>query len=45
MSKQSTETTRKVSDGSLRSLFMHADGADILLMTFGLLGAICDGLG
>ncbi|XP_071708331.1 ABC transporter B family member 15-like [Rutidosis leptorrhynchoides] len=38
MSKKSS------SNGSFRSLFMHADSVDILLMTFGLLGAICDGI-
>lgn len=36
----------KKSYGSLnfRSIFMHADRADILLMTFGFLGAVCDGV-
>nr|XP_043633553.1 ABC transporter B family member 15-like [Erigeron canadensis] len=32
------------SNGSLRSLFMHADVADMFLMAFGVFGAIGDGL-
>lgn len=31
--------------GSIRSIFMHADGLDMFLMIFGLIGAIGDGLG
>ncbi|CAH1437658.1 unnamed protein product [Lactuca virosa] len=44
MSKHNTETSRKVSNGSFRSIFMHADGADMFLMTFGFLGAVGDGI-
>nr|XP_043631309.1 ABC transporter B family member 15-like [Erigeron canadensis] len=44
MSKQGTDTNRKAKNGSLRSIFMHADGADMVLMTLGLLGAIADGI-
>ena len=41
MSKQ---TNKKVSNGSIRSIFMHADGADMFLMTLGFLGAVGDGI-
>ncbi|XP_023743757.1 ABC transporter B family member 15 [Lactuca sativa] len=44
MSKHNTQTSRKVSNGSFRSIFMHADGADMFLMTFGFLGAVGDGI-
>ncbi|CAI9272744.1 unnamed protein product [Lactuca saligna] len=44
MSKHNTQTRRKVSNGSFRSIFMHADGADMFLMTFGFLGAVGDGI-
>lgn len=44
MSKQSTETKKKVRNGSFRSIFMHADGADMFLMTLGFLGAVGDGI-
>ncbi|KAL4577221.1 hypothetical protein LXL04_013326 [Taraxacum kok-saghyz] len=44
MSKQSTQTIRKHSNGSIRSIFMHADGADIFLMSLGFLGAVGDGI-
>lgn len=30
--------------GSIQSIFMHADGADIILMILGLIGAIGDGI-
>ncbi|KAI3520810.1 hypothetical protein L1887_10262 [Cichorium endivia] len=43
MTKQSTETN-KVSNGSVRSIFTHADGVDMFLMTFGFLGAVGDGI-
>nr|XP_043631308.1 ABC transporter B family member 15-like [Erigeron canadensis] len=36
--------SRKVKNGSLRSIFMHADGADMVLMTLGFLGAVGDGI-
>ncbi|CAL9248273.1 unnamed protein product [Arabidopsis halleri] len=29
--------------GSIRSIFMHADGVDWILMALGLIGAVCDG--
>lgn len=45
MSKQCKERNKKVSNGSFRSLFMHADGADMFLMAVGLIGAVCDGIG
>nr|GEX91315.1 ABC transporter B family member 15-like [Tanacetum cinerariifolium] len=38
-----TQTNRKISNGSFRSIFMHADRADILLMLLGFLGAVGDG--
>ncbi|KAI3520813.1 hypothetical protein L1887_10265 [Cichorium endivia] len=44
MSKQSTKTNKKVSNGSVRSIFMHADGTDMFLMTLGFLGAVGDGI-
>ena len=34
---------RKKSNGSVRSIFMHADAADLWLMAFGFLGALGDG--
>ncbi|GJV05678.1 ABC transporter B family member 15-like protein [Tanacetum coccineum] len=37
-----TQTNRKISNGSFRSIFMHADRADILLMLLGFLGAVGD---
>ncbi|KAG4914525.1 hypothetical protein JHK87_052082 [Glycine soja] len=36
---------KKKKNGSLRSIFMHADGLDWFLMIFGLFGAIGDGIG
>lgn len=33
----------KKKSGSIGSIFMHADGADLLLMTLGFIGAIGDG--
>ena len=35
--------TQKKRSGSLRSIFLHADGVDMLLMTLGFLGAVGDG--
>nr|XP_007151162.1 hypothetical protein PHAVU_004G023100g [Phaseolus vulgaris]ESW23156.1 hypothetical protein PHAVU_004G023100g [Phaseolus vulgaris] len=35
----------KKSSGSIRSIFMHADGQDMFLMILGLVGAIGDGIG
>ncbi|CAN6858287.1 unnamed protein product [Brassica oleracea] len=29
---------------SIRSIFMHADGVDWMLVGLGLIGAVCDGL-
>lgn len=40
----SKKMIQKKSYGSFRSVFMHADSADMLLMTLGFLGAICDGV-
>lgn len=34
---------KKKNTGSIRSIFMHADGVDILLMIMGLIGTIGDG--
>ncbi|KAM0022575.1 putative Type 1 protein exporter [Helianthus debilis subsp. tardiflorus] len=42
MTKHRKETCR---NGSFRSLFMHADGADMFLMTVGFLGAVGEGIG
>ncbi|MFS8011218.1 putative ABC transporter type 1, transmembrane domain-containing protein [Helianthus anomalus] len=36
---------KHTSNGSFRSLFMHADSADMFLMAVGLIGAIGDGMG
>ncbi|KAK9061732.1 hypothetical protein SSX86_018915 [Deinandra increscens subsp. villosa] len=45
MIKQSSGANRKVSsNGSFRSIFMHADGADMFLMALGFLGAVGDGI-
>ncbi|XP_076912018.1 ABC transporter B family member 15-like [Bidens hawaiensis] len=45
MNKKSTENNnRKVSNGSFRSIFMHADRVDMVLMTLGVLGAVGDGI-
>ncbi|KAI3799160.1 hypothetical protein L1987_34450 [Smallanthus sonchifolius] len=41
---KSTDTNKKVSNGSFRSIFMHADGADMFLMTLGVLAAVGDGI-
>lgn len=30
--------------GSIQSIFIHADGADIILMILGLIGAVGDGI-
>ncbi|KAK7365105.1 hypothetical protein VNO80_13919 [Phaseolus coccineus] len=35
----------KKSTGSIRSIFMHADGLDMFLMILGMIGAIGDGIG
>ncbi|KAL9997276.1 putative Type 1 protein exporter [Helianthus debilis subsp. tardiflorus] len=46
MSKHRKEaSTKKASNGSFRSLFMHADRANMFLMAVGVISAICDGLG
>lgn len=42
--KSSNGEKKKKKNGSIRSIFAHADGVDMLLMTLGLLGAIFDGL-
>lgn len=34
---------KKKKNGSVRSIFMHADAVDKFLMTLGLLGAVGDG--
>ncbi|XVF58166.1 hypothetical protein PTKIN_Ptkin07bG0041500 [Pterospermum kingtungense] len=34
---------KKKKNGSIRSIFMHADGVDMWLMAFGFLGAVVDG--
>lgn len=36
---------KKKKNGSIRSIFMHADGLDWFYMVLGLLGAIGDGIG
>ncbi|KAJ9551429.1 hypothetical protein OSB04_015474 [Centaurea solstitialis] len=40
---KSIKTKRKVNNGSLRSIFMHADGVDMFLVALGFLGAVGDG--
>ncbi|PKI77772.1 hypothetical protein CRG98_001820, partial [Punica granatum] len=37
------EKKNKKKTGSLRSVFMHADGFDKFLMSLGLIGAVADG--
>ncbi|KAK1410145.1 hypothetical protein QVD17_36679 [Tagetes erecta] len=44
MIKQSLQRNKKISNGSFGSIFMHADGVDMFLMTLGVLGAIGDGI-
>ncbi|XP_024987433.1 ABC transporter B family member 15-like isoform X2 [Cynara cardunculus var. scolymus] len=44
MSKNSTETNKRLSNGSFRSIFMHADRVDIFLMVLGFFGAVGDGI-
>ncbi|XAR51801.1 Xenobiotic-transporting ATPase [Bertholletia excelsa] len=39
-----TTLVGKKKGGSVRSIFMHADGADLLLMFLGLIGAVGDGV-
>ncbi|PWA86223.1 ABC transporter family protein [Artemisia annua] len=39
-----TQTNRKISNGSFWSIFMHADRADMLLMLLGFLGSVGDGI-
>nr|XP_043634304.1 ABC transporter B family member 15-like [Erigeron canadensis] len=43
MSNKKTNKKAARNNGSFRSLFMHADVADMFLMGFGLFGAIADG--
>ncbi|XP_021771128.1 LOW QUALITY PROTEIN: ABC transporter B family member 15-like [Chenopodium quinoa] len=38
-----TKTTVKKKKGSIWSIFMHADGVDLILMLFGFIGAVGDG--
>ncbi|XP_019428490.1 PREDICTED: ABC transporter B family member 15-like [Lupinus angustifolius] len=40
---KSSGMVRKKKNGSIRSIFMHADGHDWFLMVFGFIGAIGDG--
>ncbi|KAM0068263.1 putative ABC transporter type 1, transmembrane domain-containing protein [Helianthus anomalus] len=44
MFKQSKKTNNKIKTGSFRSIFMHADGTDMFLMTLGCFGAVGDGI-
>ncbi|KAL5808894.1 hypothetical protein ACOSQ3_029585 [Xanthoceras sorbifolium] len=41
--KESDQQTRRANNGSMRSIFMHADGVDKFLMVFGFIGAVGDG--
>ncbi|OMO96716.1 hypothetical protein CCACVL1_04805 [Corchorus capsularis] len=41
--KTGAATAKKVNGYSMRSIFMHADGADLWLMTLGFIGAVGDG--
>ncbi|KAH7553986.1 hypothetical protein JRO89_XS12G0090700 [Xanthoceras sorbifolium] len=41
--KESDQQTRRTNNGSMRSIFMHADGVDKFLMVFGFIGAVGDG--
>lgn len=38
------QRNKKINNGSFRSIFMHADGVDMFLMTLGVLGAVGDGI-
>ena len=44
MGEKIGEGSPKKRNGSFRSIFMHADHADVLLMILGFLGALGDGL-
>ncbi|GFS31036.1 ABC transporter family protein [Actinidia rufa] len=44
MGEKIGEGSRKKRNGSFRSIFMHADHTDVLLMILGFLGALGDGL-
>lgn len=41
--EEGSNNEKKKSNGSVRSIFMHADAADLWLMLFGFLGALGDG--
>lgn len=43
MGKEKGSVVMKKGKGSIRSMFMHADGVDLLLMVFGILGCVGDG--
>jgi ATP-binding cassette subfamily B (MDR/TAP) protein 1 len=43
MGQEKSSAVMKKSKGSLRSIFMHADGVDICLMALGILGSVGDG--
>ncbi|KAK6928250.1 ABC transporter-like, ATP-binding domain [Dillenia turbinata] len=45
MGEQKTMIRNKKKGGSIRSIFMHADGIDKLLMVLGFIGAVGDGFG
>ncbi|XWS40813.1 hypothetical protein CRYUN_Cryun17cG0027700 [Craigia yunnanensis] len=42
-SKEVGSPVEKKKNGSIRSIFMHADGVDMWLMTAGFIGAVADG--
>ena len=44
LDKTSVDQGMKRVNGSIRSIFMHADGMDMWLMALGFLGAVFDGL-
>ncbi|XP_041006181.1 ABC transporter B family member 15-like [Juglans microcarpa x Juglans regia] len=43
MDKEKGSVVMKKGKGSIRSMFIHADGVDLLLMVFGILGCVGDG--
>ncbi|MFS7954020.1 putative ABC transporter type 1, transmembrane domain superfamily [Helianthus anomalus] len=45
MTSKHRKETNVSKDGSFRSLFMHADRADMFLMAVGLISVVGDGLG
>lgn len=43
MGQEKNSVVMRKSKGSIRSIFMHADGVDLCLMALGILGSVGDG--